>query len=67
MQAAPAHLLAVLYIVMPPFLRFQSRSEILLSLGQLAVLGVHFEQATQPVLESSLTGAEGCLCQNCFL
>lgn len=38
--AAPAHLLVLLYLLMPPFLRLQSRSEILLSLeaGQWSLL-----------------------------
>lgn len=31
--AAPAHLAALLYLFLPPFLRLQSRSEIFLSLG----------------------------------
>lgn len=66
--AAPAHLLALLHLLMPPFLRLQSKSEILLSpspsLGRGVELAVFQEcnliRPPSPVLESSLTGAEGC-------
>lgn len=62
--AAPAHLLALLHLLMPPFLRLQSKSEILLSpsLGRGVELAVFQEciliRPPSPVLESNLTGAE---------
>lgn len=63
--AAPAHLLALLHLLMSPFLRLQSKSEILLSpsLGRGVELAVFQEciliRPPSPVLESNLTGAEG--------